>query len=73
MADPSIENPDPTSEHLAIVRALLDAAGLRPPPEEVDRLAELYGPIRRQLALVHAADVGDADPANVFRAGEVGR
>lgn len=65
--------PEATSENLAIVRALLDAAGLKPPPEEVDRLAELYGPIRRQLAMVHAADVGDVDPSNVFRAGEVGR
>ncbi|MCC6438563.1 MAG: hypothetical protein IT196_26310 [Acidimicrobiales bacterium] len=65
--------PEATSENLAIVRALLDAAGLQPPPEEVDRLAELYGPIRRQLAMVHAADVGDVDPSNVFRAGEVGR
>jgi hypothetical protein len=52
---------------------MLAAAGLRPPPEEVERLAELYGPIRKQLAMVHAVDLGDADPATVFRAGEVGR
>jgi hypothetical protein len=60
-------------DNLAIVTAALAAAGLQPPPEEAERLAELYGPIRKQLALVHAADLGDADPATVFRAGEVGR
>jgi hypothetical protein len=64
--------PAATDENRIIVRALLDAAGLRPPPEEVERLVELYGPIRRQLAMIHAADVGDADPSNVFRAGELG-
>jgi hypothetical protein len=64
---------EPTPDNLAIVTAALAAAGLRPPPEEVERLAELYGPIRKQLAMVYAADVGDADPATVFRAGETGR
>ena len=64
---------DPSPDNLAIVQAMLSAAGLRPPPEEVERLAELYGPIRKQLAMVHAADLGDADPATVFRAGETGR
>ena len=63
---------EPTPDNLAIVRAALDAAGLRPPAEEVERLAELYGPIRKQLAMVHAADLGDADPAPVFRAAEIG-
>lgn len=58
-------------EDLVIVNALLDAAGLKPPPEEVDRLGELYGPIRRQLALIYAADISSADPASVFRAGEL--
>jgi len=62
-----------TDENRAIVQALLTAAGLRPPAEEVERLAELYGPIRRQLAMIHAADVGGVDPSNVFRAGEIGR
>ncbi|MEZ5265286.1 MAG: hypothetical protein AB7O92_33940 [Acidimicrobiia bacterium] len=65
--------PEATNDNAPIVRALLDAAGLQPPPEEVDRLVELYGPIRRQLAMIHAADVGGVDPSNVFRAGELGR
>jgi hypothetical protein len=60
-------------ENLALVQAMLSAAGLQPPPEEVERLADLYGPMRRQLAMIHRADVGDADPAEVFRAAEVGR
>lgn len=62
-----------TPENLTLVQAMLDAAGLQAPPEEVERLAELYGPVRRQLAMIHAADVGDADPAEVFLAAEVGR
>lgn len=64
--------PSATEENRAIVQAMLTAAGLQPPPEEVERLAELYGPIRKQLAMVHAADVGGVDPSNVFRAGEIG-
>lgn len=64
---PSDAGPD-----LQTITVLLDAAGLRPPPEEVERLAELYGPIRRQLAQIYAAEIGGSDPASVFRAGEVG-
>jgi len=64
--------PPVTAENLTIVQSLLQAAGLQPPPEEVERLAELYGPIRRQLAMIYAADLGDVDPSNVFRAGEIG-
>ncbi len=64
--------PPVTAENLTIVQAMLTASGLQPSVEEVERLAELYGPIRRQLAMIHAADVGDVDPSNVFRAGELG-
>jgi len=60
-----------SEENRTIVNALLAAAGLRPPAEEVERLAELYEPMRRQLASLYAADVGDVDPASVFRAGEI--
>lgn len=59
-------------ENLVLVQALLNAAGLQPPQQEVERLAELYGPLRRQLTMIHSADVDDADPAEVFHAGEVG-
>jgi len=58
-------------DDLDVVRALMDAAGLEPPVDEIERLADLYGPMRRQLAAIHAVDVGDADPAVVFRAGEI--
>lgn len=63
---------EPTAENRAIVVSLLTAAGLSAPPEEIDRLAELYRSMRRQLAMIHAADVGNADPSNVFRAADVG-
>ena len=62
--------PEATAENKLIVESLLAAAGLQPPPEEVARLAQLYGPIRRQLAMIHAAPVGDVDRATVFRAGQ---
>ena len=64
---------DPLTQNQVIVQAMLDAAGLAPPASEIERLVQLYGPMRRQLAMLYAADVGDADPASVFRAGEVGR
>ncbi len=69
--DTVVDVPSVTAENLTIVQALLDASGLQPPPEEVERLAELYGPIRRQLAMIHAADVGNVDPSNVFRSGDI--
>ena len=53
------------------VQAMLDAAGLDVPTEEVDRLAQLYKGVRRQLADIHAVDVGDADPVVVFRPAEL--
>lgn len=52
------------------VRALLGHAGLRPPPEEVERLTQLYGGVRRQLDRLYAVDLGSADLASVYRAGE---
>lgn len=50
------------------VVALLGAAGVDPPPEEVDRLAALYPGLRRSLDRYHAIDVGDEVTAAVFRA-----
>lgn len=55
-----------------LVAGLLQAAGLNPPPEEVDRLTELYPALRRSLDRFHAVDVGDEVAAAVFRAGELG-
>lgn len=52
------------------VATLLAAAGLSPPPEEVDRLAGLYPGLRRSLDRFHAVDAGDEVTAAVFRAGE---
>jgi hypothetical protein len=62
---------EPDIDHTTTVRALLGHAGLRPPPEEIDRLVELYGGIRRQLDRLYAVDLGFADPAPVYRAGEL--
>ncbi|MEM7273298.1 MAG: hypothetical protein AAF547_09485 [Actinomycetota bacterium] len=63
---------DPTET----VRALLAAAGLQPPDDEIARLAELYPDLRRRIDRFHAIDVGDEVAAAVFRAdggGEAGR
>lgn len=51
--------------------ALLAAAGVTVPDEEVDRLGGLYGGIRRTMERFHAVDVGDEVPAAIFRAGDV--
>ncbi len=52
----------------AEVAALLRAAGVDPPPAEVDRLAGLYPGLRRSLDRFHAVDAGDEVTAAVFRA-----
>jgi len=52
----------------AEVSALLRAAGVDPPPTEIDRLAGLYPGLRRSLDRFHAVDVGDEVTAAVFRA-----
>ena len=51
--------------------ALLAAAGVTVPDEEVERLSGLYGGIRRTVERFHAVDVGDEVPAAIFRAGDV--
>ena len=55
------------------VAALLTAAGLDPPDEEIERLAALYPGLRRSIDRFHALDVGDEVPAAVFRAAEADR
>ncbi len=52
----------------AEVSALLRAAGVDPPPAEVDRLAGVDGDVRRSLDRFRAVDVGDEVTAAVFRA-----
>jgi len=52
--------------------ALLAAAGLDPPEDEIDRLAALYPGLRRSLDRFHAVDAGDEVAAAVFRAAETG-
>lgn len=51
------------------VWALLAAAGLSPPDDEVERLAGLYPGLRRTADRFHAIDAGDAVQAAVLRAG----
>ncbi len=50
------------------VRALLEGAGLVPPEDEVERLAELYPGIRKSIDRFYAVDAGDEVMAAVFRA-----
>jgi hypothetical protein len=50
------------------VRALLDAAGLSPPDEDVDALIEGYSRTRQMSALLFAVDEARYEPpASVFR------
>lgn len=52
----------------AIVRALLAAAGLDIPDDEVERLAHLYPGLRRSVDRFYEVPVGDGVTAAVFRA-----
>lgn len=54
-----------------ITAALLTAAGVTVPDDEIDRLGGLYGGLRRTMERFHAVDVGDEVPAAIFRAGDV--
>ncbi len=55
-------------EALQQVTALLSAAGLSPPPKEVERLAGLYPGLRKAADRFHQIDVGDEVTAAVFAA-----
>lgn len=55
---------------LVTVQALLGANGLRPPDDEVERLARLYPGLRRTVDQFHEIDAGDEVMAAVFRAEE---
>lgn len=65
---------EPDDERDAVrtqVAALLTAAGLEPPPAEVDRLAGLYPGLRRSIDRFHAVATGDDVTAAVFRAADI--
>lgn len=49
------------------VDVLLRQAGLSVPSEEVERLASLYGGLRRSVDRFYAVDAGDEVPAGVPR------
>lgn len=60
-----------SDEETEAVEVLLREAGLRDvPPDEVQRLAELYPGLRRSADRFHEIEVGDEVTAAVFRAGE---
>lgn len=71
MGDGPVRDEITDEEARATVLALLGAAGVDPPPEEVDRLADLYPGLRRSLDRYHTIDVGDEVTAAVFRAAEL--
>lgn len=54
----------------ATVRALLAAAGLAIPDEELERLARLYPGLRRSVDRYYDVPVGDEVMAAVYRAAE---
>ena len=59
---------DEAVEDEAIVRALLTAAGLDIPDDEVGRLAQLYPSLRRSVDRYYEVPAGDEVTAAVFRA-----
>jgi hypothetical protein len=61
--------PDDDQQAHQTVAALMKAAGLNPPADELERLAGLYPGLRAAADRFHRCDVGDEVPAAVFRAG----
>ena len=59
---------DERTDALATVEALLSAAALDVPHDEVERLARLYPGLRRSVDRYYEIPVGDEVPAAVFRA-----
>ena len=51
-----------------MVRALLGAAGLDVPDDEIDRLTKLYPSVRRSVDRYYRVPVGDEVTAAVYRA-----
>ncbi|MGH1492839.1 MAG: hypothetical protein ACRBK7_26165 [Acidimicrobiales bacterium] len=61
---------DTEAENLRQVTALLSAAGVRPPDDEIERLARLYPGVRKTADRFHRVDVGDEVTAAVFKAAQ---
>jgi hypothetical protein len=59
-----VETSDPEAPD--IVTALLAAAGLRPPPEELTILTSLYVRFARERAALARIDFGPSEPATTF-------
>lgn len=57
-----------TDDNVTVVQALLDAAGVAPPEDEVERLAGLYPGLRKAADRFHEVDTADEVTAAVFRA-----
>jgi hypothetical protein len=54
----------------AHVRALLEMAGVEPTEEEVTTLVDAFPDLRMRIERLWAADLGESEPALVFRAAE---
>jgi hypothetical protein len=70
MADPAHPDvagtPDASAE--PTVRALLDAAGIRPGESEIRALARAYPGLRRQVDALYRVPTGDDAPVTMLRA-----
>jgi hypothetical protein len=53
------------------VEALLQAAGVRPPEDEIERLAQLYPGLRASVDRFHEVATGDEVQAAVYRAADL--
>jgi hypothetical protein len=60
-----------TDHDLALVTAMLAAAGVHPSEPELVALAGAYPGLRRQVEALYAVDAGDLPPASMLRAGVV--
>lgn len=54
-------------EHQDQARHLLAAAGLHPGNDDLRALTSQYGEVRRKLAALWAVEVGEDEPATIYR------
>lgn len=69
MTGPTPADPPETRGDATAVRALLGAAGLDPPEDDLRSLTAMYADVRLQLAALWAVELGEVDPATVYRPG----